>query len=69
MHEREEDQMKDLLKDNGNQSNIMQKKCGVKMKIESFSDVRLACDKWLRDRDLIKPIRELNDIQFRNRLK
>lgn len=69
MHKGKDYRVKDLLKDNGNQSNIMQKKCGVKMKVESFSDVRLACDKWLRDRDLIKPIRELNDIEFRNRFK
>lgn len=47
----------------------VQKKSGIKHKLESYNDVLKACDKYLRDRGMIKSIREMRNDQFERRAK
>lgn len=46
-----------------------QKKAGIKHRPESYNDVLRACDKYLRDRGMIKSIRQMHDSQFERRAK
>lgn len=45
-------------------SQSVQKKAGVKHVPESYRDVLMACDKYLRDRGLIKSIGQMKDEMF-----
>ena len=50
-------------------SHSVQKKSGFKHRPESYRDVLMACDKYLRKRGLIKTIHEIRDEQFARKTK